>query len=131
MSSPGTGFGKAADLSGQVRRSPMEMVCDILAVVSGGPTKPTHILYKANMSWKVLSSYLDFLTTKGMLDREEQENGKRSTYTLTVKGRQILRLYEGLRESLNGTISLESANELSQMVEHAKLTAKQAPVSPW
>jgi len=96
----------AADAAGQIRRSPMEMVCDILAVVSVGPTKPTHILYKANMSWKVLSSYLDFLTGSGMLDKEEQEGGKRSTYRLTTKGKQILRLYEGLKSSLNSTRSV-------------------------
>ncbi|HEV2138978.1 MAG TPA: winged helix-turn-helix domain-containing protein [Nitrososphaerales archaeon] len=127
----GSGFGMAADAAGQIRRSPMEMVCDILAVVSGGPTKPTHILYKANMSWKVLSSYLDFLTGSGMLDKEEQEGGKRSTYRLTTKGKQILRLYEGLKNSLNGTISLESTKELTHMVEGATITGPRVSVSPW
>lgn len=93
--------GSSGGPSAQVRRSPMEMVCDILEVLSEGPTKPTHILYRANMSWKVLSSYLDFLTTRGMVEREEQE-GKRSIYRLTQKGRSILELYDGLRLSLSG-----------------------------
>jgi predicted transcriptional regulator len=109
----------------------MEMVCDVLKVVSGGPTKPTHILYKANMSWKVLSSYLDFLTTSGMLDKEDAEGGKRSTYRLTLKGRKVLRLYEGLKESLNGTISLESAEDLDKMVEGATPIGPRVSVSPW
>ena len=122
------GFGDAAS---QMRRSPMEMVCDVLKVVSAGPTKPTHILYKANMSWKVLSSYLDFLTSSGMLDREDAEGGKRSTYRLTVKGRKVLRLYEGLKESLNGTISLETAEDLSKMVEGATPIGPRVSVSPW
>ena len=128
---PGNNFGLPADFAGQVRRSPMEMVCDILAVVSEGPTKPTHILYKANMSWKVLSSYLDFLTARGMVEKEDQEGGKRSLYRLSQKGRQILRLYEGLRESLNGTITLASTRELDQMVENAATTGPRAPVSTW
>jgi predicted transcriptional regulator len=113
------GHGIPADTVSQVRRSPMEMICDILKVVSGGPTKPTHILYKANMSWKVLSSYLDYLTSSGMLEKEDIEGGKRSTYTLTVKGKRVLRLYDGLKESLNGTLSLETAEELGRMLERA------------
>jgi len=115
----GSGFGILSDTAGQARRSPMEMVCDILGVVSVGPTKPTHILYKANMSWKVLSAYLDYLTSSGMLDKEEVEGGKRSTYILTIKGKRVLRLYDGLKESLNGTLSLETADELGRMLERA------------
>ncbi len=109
----------------------MEMVCDILKVVSVGPTKPTHILYKANMSWKVLSSYLDFLTSSGMLDKADQEGGKRSIYTLTGKGRKILSLYDGLKESLNGTISFETSEELARMVEGAKPVGAHPVVSAW
>ena len=125
------GFAVPGDLISQVRRSPMEMICDILKVVSGGPTKPTHILYKANMSWKVLSSYLDFLTSSGMLDREDQEGGKRSTYRLTTKGRKVLSLYDGLKESLNGTLSLETSENLGKMLENAKPIGPRLSVSPW
>ena len=125
------GFGIPGDSISQVRRSPMEMICDILKVVSSGPTKPTHILYKANMSWKVLSSYLDFLTSSGMLDKEDQEGGKRSTYRLTTKGRKVLSLYDGLKESLNGTISLETSENLGKMLESAKSIGPRLSVSPW
>jgi len=125
------GFGVPGDAISQVRRSPMEMICDILKVVSAGPTKPTHILYKANMSWKVLSSYLDFLTASGMLDKEDQEGGKRSTYRLTTKGRKVLSLYDGLKESLNGTLSLETSESLGKMLENAKPIGPRLSVSPW
>ena len=126
------GFGAPGDAVSQVRRSPMEMICDILKVVSTGPTKPTHILYKANMSWKVLSSYLDFLVSSGMLDKEDQEGGKRSTYRLTTKGRKVLSLYDGLKESLNGTISLEASENLGRMLESAKPIGPRVAVStPW
>jgi predicted transcriptional regulator len=79
----------------------MEMVCDILGVLSQGPTKPTHILYKANMSWKVLSTYLDYLVARGMVEREGDE-GKRILYKLTDKGKSILTTYDDLRNSLAG-----------------------------
>ncbi len=131
MSNQTNEFGPAAEIVAQVRRSPMEMVCDILKVVSGGPTKPTHILYKANMSWKVLSAYLDYLTSHGMLDKEDQDGGKRSIYQLTLKGRRILRLYDGLRDSLNGTINLETAESLDKMVEGATRVSPRVSVSAW
>jgi len=108
------------DLLGQVRRSPMEMVCDILGVVSEGPTKPTHILYRANMSWRVLSSYLDFLLKRGLIEREDQ-GGKRSLYTLTIKGRSILQLYNGLRLSLKGTVNVGKDGGVSQILEDASM----------
>jgi predicted transcriptional regulator len=119
------------EFEAQVRRSPMEMVCDILDVVSEGPTKPTHILYKANMSWKVLTSYLSYLMKSGMIEKEDEEGGKRSTYRLTIKGRQILRLYQGLKESLNGTISLKSTEELGTLVGSATPIGPQAAASRW
>ena len=100
MSNMNPGFAVMGDARAQARRSPMEMVCDILGVLSDGPTKPTHILYKANMSWKVLSSYLDYLRGRGLVEKEEQ-GGKRSTYKLTDRGKSILKLYEGLRTSLS------------------------------
>ena len=125
------GFGLPGEALSQVRRSPMEMVCDILKVVSAGPTKPTHILYKANMSWKVLSSYLEFLTSSGMLDKEDQEGGKRSTYLLTIKGRKILKLYDGLKESLNGTLNLVSEEYLDRMLDWATPIGPHVSVSPW
>ena len=128
IAADGPGF--APDGTGQVRRSPMEMICDILKVVSAGPTKPTHILYKANMSWKVLSSYLEYLISSGMLDKEDVEGGKRSTYTLTIKGKRVLRLYDGLKESLNGTLSLETAEELGRMLEKATPLGRPS-VSAW
>lgn len=128
----GSSFGVPGEAVSQVRRSPMEMICDILKVVSEGPTKPTHILYKANMSWKVLSSYLDFLTHNSMLEKQEdQDGGKRSTYRLTVKGRKILRLYDGLKESLNGTITFEASESLDKMLEGAKPIGTRMAAPSW
>ena len=127
----GSAPGFAFDAASQVRRSPMEMICDILKVVSTGPTKPTHILYKANMSWKVLSSYLDYLTSSGMLEKEGTEGGKRSTYTLTIKGVRVLKLYDGLRDCLKGTLSLDTADELGRMLEKATPMGPHPTVQAW
>jgi predicted transcriptional regulator len=124
------GLSSPEDPLGQVRRSPMEMVCDILGVVSEGPTKPTHILYKANMSWRVLSSYLDFLLKRGLIEKEEQ-GGKRSVYTLTVKGKSILQLYDGLRLSLIGTVKVGKDGGVNQILEDASLLGVRRTSSLW
>ena len=114
----------------QVRRSPMEMVCDILGVLSEGPSKPTHILYKANMSWRVLSSYLEYLLKRGMVEKTES-GGKRSTYVLTQKGRSILQLYDGLRLSLNGSLNVSTEGGVTQILEHASKLEPREASSLW
>lgn len=106
------------DSLSQSRRSAMEMVCDILDVLSEGPTKPTHILYKANMSWKVLSAYLEYLIERGLVDKEEQ-GGKRSVYKITQKGESIVKLYEGLRASLEGKDADADGRELVGLLGHS------------
>jgi len=124
------GLPSPEDPLGQVRRSPMEMVCDILGVVSEGPTKPTHILYRANMSWRVLSTYLDFLLKRGLIEKEDQ-GGKRSVYTLTSKGRSILQLYDGLRLSLNGTVRIGEDSSVSQILENVSILEPRKTSSLW
>ena len=114
----------------QVRRSPLEMVCDILGVVSEGPTKPTHILYRANMSWKVLSTYLEYLIERGLIAKEDQ-GGKRSTYILTTKGRSILQLYDGLRLSLKGAVTIEKDAGLDKILEQVSRLEPRRASSLW
>jgi len=126
---PTDGLPPPEDPLGQVRRSPMEMVCDILGVVSEGPTKPTHILYRANMSWRVLSSYLDFLLKRGLVEKEDH-GGKRSTYILTSKGRSILQLYDGLRLSLKGSVNIGNGG-VSQILEDASILEPRKTSSLW
>jgi predicted transcriptional regulator len=84
------------------RRSAIEMACDVLKVISDeGQTKPTHILQKANMNWSTLCSNLDYLCVRGLVERVSR-HGKRIEYRLTLKGKSILELYEGLKFSLRG-----------------------------
>jgi predicted transcriptional regulator len=43
------------------RRSRLELVFDILQAIQnkGGKIKPTHLIYKSNLSHKLLISYMD------------------------------------------------------------------------
>jgi predicted transcriptional regulator len=67
------------------QRSVLRINLDILnAVRDEGDAKPTHILYKANLSHERLVRYLDDLTAKGLI--EMKSDGENRTYNLTPKG---------------------------------------------
>ncbi|MFP4524320.1 MAG: winged helix-turn-helix domain-containing protein, partial [Candidatus Woesearchaeota archaeon] len=60
--------------------------------------KPTHLLYKANLSYQLLNEYLEELKGKGLV--EEEEVGKKKTkkeILLTEKGYEFLEQYERMK----------------------------------
>ncbi|MDG6901113.1 MAG: winged helix DNA-binding protein [Nitrososphaerota archaeon] len=70
---------------GEKQRSVLRINMDILNAVSAeGEAKPTHILYKANLSHERMVKYLEDLTVKGLL--EMKQDGENRTYRLTPKG---------------------------------------------
>ena len=71
----------------------MQIIHDILKVVQdrNGRIKPTHILYRSNLSHQMLDEYLAELITKGFLDENKISTGK--TYSLTQKGFDFLNKY--------------------------------------
>ena len=71
------------------QRSALRIQLDILnAVRDEGDAKPTHILYKANLSHDRLVRYLDELAAKGLI--EVQQEGENRTYKMTPKGVSFL-----------------------------------------
>jgi predicted transcriptional regulator len=71
------------------QRSALRINLDILnAIREEGNAKPTHILYKANLSHDRLVKYLDELTTKGLI--EVQQDGENRSYRMTPKGISFL-----------------------------------------
>ncbi|HYB07199.1 MAG TPA: winged helix-turn-helix domain-containing protein [Nitrososphaerales archaeon] len=74
---------------GEKQRSVLRINLDILnAVQDMGDAKPTHILYKANLSHERLTRYLEDLTTKGLIVVNQE--GENRTYRLTPKGVSFL-----------------------------------------
>ena len=80
------------------KRDRLEIIHDILLVIRDhrGVVRPTHILYKSNLSHPMLTEYLDELKTKGFLVESTDREGKRS-YALTEKGYNYLRDYGVIR----------------------------------
>jgi len=91
------------------RRSSMEVMCEILEVIASGVERPTHIIYHANISWKVLNGLLKNLLKNDLLTKEN--DGKRAVYKMTDKGYTVLHLYKDLRERL------QTAEQPLQLVE--------------
>jgi len=74
---------------GEKQRSVLRISLDILnAVREEGDAKPTHILYKANLSHERLVRYLDDLTGKGLI--EVKLEGDNRTYSITSRGVSFL-----------------------------------------
>ena len=70
-------------------RSALRINLDILnAVREEGDAKPTHILYKANLSHDRLVKYLDELTGKGLIEMKQE--GENRSYRITTKGVSFL-----------------------------------------
>jgi len=81
------------------RRSRMETFCDILKAIGAGAEKPTHIMYKANLSWTVMQSYIRSLEAQGLVIPTMEDDKK--TYHLSDKGFQLLIQFISIREDLN------------------------------
>lgn len=80
------------------RRSRMETICDVLHVIESGATKITHIMYRANLSWKVMNELLEMIEKQGFVNKSAQQG--KTVYDLTEKGRVLLHQYSQIRDEL-------------------------------
>ena len=80
------------------RRSQMEIYIDILKAVAEGKKKPTHIMYRANLSWTRLRKYIDFLISQDLL--QERVNEGASAFTLTTKGKDVIGYFKRIEGEL-------------------------------
>ena len=80
------------------KRSRMEIISDMLAIVQGknGSIKPTHLMYKANLSHSQMKTYLEELMMRNMIKKEEAKQG--NMIAITKNGRDFLFKYNQMRE---------------------------------
>lgn len=88
------------------KRTRLEVMHDILEVVKArnGKIKPTHILYKSNLSYQMMEEYLHELIEKGFLVQKKLKQGR--TYELTPKGFEFLQKY-GMIKDFTTSFGLE------------------------
>lgn len=80
------------------KRSQLEVIRDMLATVQrkGGRIKPTQLLSKSNLSYKMMQEYVTVLQGRGLLSVEQGD--ERRQYVLTDKGYAFLAEYKRLAE---------------------------------
>ena len=78
------------------RRSNIEVIADILRLGQAGKTE---IMYSANMSYRQLQKYLDFLVKNGFIDVMKVGNPV-TVYKVNEKGLKLLNTIENLFEML-------------------------------
>ena len=81
------------------KRDRLEIIFDILDVIrqKGDGIKPTHILYKSNLSHQMLTEYLGELIEKNFIVENINKKGKKG-YSLTEKGFNYLNEYKVIRD---------------------------------
>lgn len=80
------------------RRSRFEIIFDILSAIQAkqGRIKPTHLLYKSNLSHAKMKEYLKELISRGMVSEAEEKSKK--FYTITDQGLTFLSEYKRIKE---------------------------------
>jgi len=76
----------------------LEIIHDILLSIQkkNGRIKPTHLLYKSNLSYQRMNLYLDELMKQGLVDKDFDDKSK--FYILTDKGYEFLVEFKRIRE---------------------------------
>jgi len=95
----------------------MEIYIAILrAVAKGriakGRKKPTHIMYRANLTWTRLNKHLGVLVDKGLLT--EGENDGHTIFLLTSRGNEVLKYYTEIRRELYHTKKVTPSERITQ-----------------
>lgn len=80
------------------RRDKITIIYEMLKAImdKGGVIKPTHLLYKSNLSYKRMLPLVDELIQKGMVSQQMQGNKKR--YLITDEGRKFVSEYKKMKE---------------------------------
>lgn len=80
------------------KRSRLDIITDMLASIQekGGEIKPTHLMYKSNLSHVQMTSYLEDLLQKEAVLRISRNN--RDYLIITEKGELLLRKLKEMQE---------------------------------
>ena len=81
-----------------MRRNKIEIVNDILVSIQdkNGKIKPTHLLYKSNLSYKKMKEYIDELIKKEMMKEKEVDENR--YYFITDKGLKFISEFRKMKE---------------------------------
>lgn len=81
-----------------MKRSKLDIIYDMLRAIEdkGGKIKPTHLLYKSNLSHQRMKLYLDELKQRNLLTETEVKD--KTFYELTDDGRKFLQNFKQMKQ---------------------------------
>ncbi len=81
------------------RRTKIEIIYDMLRSIQnkGGSIKPTHLLYKSNLSHNKLQEYVDILKQKKMIAERDTAKGNKE-YIITDKGLRYIAEFKQIKQ---------------------------------
>ncbi len=77
-------------------RGSLDIIADILEA-SKGKTRKTYLMYRCNLSFKQLETYLNLLLKRGLISPIEDKDNDTSLFKITEKGERFLETYKGLQ----------------------------------
>jgi predicted transcriptional regulator len=96
-------------MGNEKRRSTFEIRFDVLKIISKRvATKPTRIMYGANLSWTSFQNTIDYLLKRGLIRVETRQAKSKTmkTYFITQRGADVL-------NKLNSEVCILSSNIVS------------------
>lgn len=98
------------------KRSRLEMYADVLCAIADGAEKPTHVMFKANLSWPGVQACLKTMIKRGLIAMRQVREQKR--YELTYEGFQALSLFLKLKERLGPSSHTKDSPEEETSIWH-------------
>jgi len=85
------------------RRSKLEIDIEVLSTINTGESLPTRIMYKCNLSWKLLKETLSKLVSKDFILMKEYPKAKRTkrSYYITDKGLNVIKAFDAMKPLIN------------------------------
>jgi len=82
------------------RRNKLDIIFDILKAIQDkrGVIKPTHLLYKSNLSHEGMKRYVEELKARNMLAETEDAKSGNKMFTITEEGYKFLEKYKQIKE---------------------------------
>ena len=80
------------------KRGRLEIIFDLLDAIQqkGGSIKPTHLLYKSNLSHKKMKEYVGELIRQEFVEKTEKKGKKE--YAITEKGLAFLNEFQRIKK---------------------------------